>query len=296
MDKDFKDLIEKRQNEKSLVDNSVDKITDIIKGTDLSLGKMAYIISKVMANFDHTQDRYCKGNADQLIFDWTIGSYIQDKFRNHVNQLIEISNYLIENDYTSKDNRYDLEHGDRYIYLHPIKFNKRRVMVFENQNISFVMILESYTEDNKWEVIKHNPLFSELNGCELHIREIKPNLEEILKDPDASDDLYHLVDDLDGKIDADDIIRAGVNNIKYLTQVSHELWGDETPSLEDFIKHNFCSGGQQFMPLCYGDARDHGYIFSNRDDKKFYSHYLSKIKIASSEIIGAYNHIFNEEY
>lgn len=212
-------------------------ILDAIKGVD-----RVSCLPTILANlFDAVEYEDADMDMNNQMVKWGNETYVGRKLGKLIPNLEILYNFCKEKEYY-QDNTWEWGSGDRTVCYIPN--DTKKIILFENQNIQFVVVFDGY---------------------KIHVREV---FRSLINDNDQyfygyDGTGYSSVDELRQALKQDNGLEIAICNLtgKY-TRFSNSIEGNTYPDridLENMKDNNF---GESSMAFRYGDNRDCGYIFS----------------------------------
>jgi hypothetical protein len=253
MDEHFKEMKKAKQEINDLTNN----ISDLIKKSGLDKKNYGLDLNKVFAllfdEFDtdyDMNDNKVKTSFDGSLVKYTLEYYRGKRIKDNAIRVEALYEFLVENGY-DKSKRYDIGFGDRYMYYIPTKDTKeshykKKVIHFENQNVRFVVVIESGTLHIRkvYQRIEDKPDYGWYSMEDDAVCDLKGFRERIGKEGGLEFAIANLTSDYQSSQYADDY-----DEVKYPSRIS----------LGNMIKNNF---GKKSPAFAYGDNRDKNYVLS----------------------------------
>lgn len=230
----------KRDAEEKVKSDISEKIIELLKGVD-----RVACLPTILANiFEYIEPKSGKnelhGFENQMV-KWGIETYAGQKIAKVIPRLRALYNYCVDKEFT-EDNKWEWGSGDRCVCYVPSE--GKQVLLFENQNISFVVVFD---------------------GIKFDVREV---FESLIDNEEQyfysfKDESFDSVAELREGLKSDKGLEIAICNLtgKY-TRFSDVVEGNEYPKridLNTMKKSNFDKSCPAFR---YGDNRDCGYLMS----------------------------------
>jgi hypothetical protein len=238
MDDQLRELLNELNKHKKEQDELSSKVLEILKGAD-RVSVMPEVLCSIFESLEHEGDM----NFQNLIMYWGLERYVSKKVTAQIENIGKLYDHCVKENYT-QDNTWHWGSGDRTVCFIPSETKK--ILLFENQNIQFVCVVD----------------LGRLG--DLHIRKVYPDLFNEYSgygfySLGSFGDVDHLREGLKGE----NGLEIAVANLtgKY-KEWSNSISGVKYPcriSLKSMIEDDFSAPNRAFD---YGDNRDEGYILS----------------------------------
>lgn len=228
---------DKRESDKKTILDISDKINELLKGID-RVSCLPTILSNVFESIEvKSGSDEIHGFKNQMV-KWGIETYASKKINIVIPRLRILHNYCIEMGFSIND-KWEWGSGDRTVCY--IDAKDKEVLLFENQNIKFVVVFDNY---------------------KFHVREVFESL--------IDNDEQYFYSFRGASFDSVSKLREGLKSDKGLEiaicnltdRFSDVVDGNDYPDridLSTMIAHNFSDKCRAFR---YGDSRDKGYLMS----------------------------------
>lgn len=257
----MKEYAAKQDKDNQTIDDVTKTILDAIKDVD-RVSCLPSILANLFEAVEHEggdMDMY-----NQMV-KWGNETYVGRKLSKLIPNLEILYNFCKENDYT-EDNTWEWGAGDRTVCYIPN--DTKKIILFENQNIQFVVVFDGY---------------------KIHVREV---FRSIINDNDQyfygiHGTGYSSVDGLRQALKQDNGLEIAICNLtgKY-ARFSNSIEADKI-DLDNMKDNNF---GESCMAFRYGDNRDCGYIFStykHGSSEKCEINDMNKASYVFGDMVGA---------
>lgn len=238
MDDQLRELLDSINKHKKQQDELSKKVLDILKDAD-RVSVMPEVLCSIFESLEHEGDP----GFQNLIMYWGLERYVSKKVTAQVKNMAKLYDYCVKETYT-QENNWHWGAGDRTVCFIPAE--NKKILLFENQNIQFVCIVDP----------------GRLG--ELHIRKVYPDLFGEYSDYGfyglgSFGDVEHLREGLRGE----NGLEIAIANLTG----AYKEWANSIPgvqypsriSLKSMMTDNFSPPNRAFA---YGDNRDEGYILS----------------------------------
>ena len=257
-----------KSDEKTIVDVSA-SIIELLKGVD-----RVTCVPSILANIYESLEHNVDVELPELFFtsfrnnivDWGMESYAFNKVIKSVSGINILYDFCVLNGY-DEDNTWGCGSGDRTVCY--IKDTDKRVLLFENQNIKFVLVIEKY---------------------QIHIREVFLDIEGS-SFYSYSDEYFDGIDSLRKGLKGDKGLEIAVCNLTgKWSRFTDVVEGNKYPdriNLKTMKGFNFDKTCSSFR---YGDNRDSGYLLTIDtmfEKGKCELNDINKANYAFEDVIGA---------
>lgn len=237
MDQKIEEWIESLRKDKDIQIDLSNRVKEILEGAD-RVSVMPDVLGSIFESLD-------KGNPNfqNLIMYWGLENYVMRKVAAQRENIDLLYEFCVTNGH-NRENWWEWGSGDRQVCYIPSE--NKKVLLFRNQNIEFVVV--SIPERYK-----------------LNIRRVYPDLfsEENLDYGFYNLGTFPCVDDLRKALKGENGLEIALANLTS----EYRRWSDSIPgvkypsriSLKSMENDGFDSPNPAFQ---YGDARDKGYILS----------------------------------
>lgn len=257
-----------KENDKTILDVSA-TIIELLKGVDrvsCMPSILANIYESLEYKFDEELPPFFHTGFSNNIVNWGMESYAFNKVIKSVKGIQILYEFCVMNGY-DEGNTWECGSGDRSVCY--IKEGDKKVLFFENQNISFVVVIDKYR---------------------IHIREVFLDIEGS-NFYSYSDEYFDGIESLRKGLKGDNGLEIAVCNLtgKYV-RFTDVVEGNKYPdriNLKTMKESNFEKTCSSFR---YGDNRDSGYLLTI--DTMFYKgkcelNDYNRANYAFEDIIGA---------
>jgi hypothetical protein len=238
MDDQLRELLDSVNKHKKEQTELSAKVLEIIKGAD-RVSVMPEVLCSIFESLEHEGDP----GFQNLIMYWGLEKYVAKKVMAQLENIEKLYQYCVKNNYI-QEKTWHYGSGDRTVCFIPV--NGKKVLLFENQNIQFVCIIDTQTFGT------------------LHIRKVYPDIFGEY----SNYGFYNLgsfsdVENLREGLKGENGLEIAIANLtgKY-KEWANSIPGVEYPSrinLKSMIADDFSAPNRAFQ---YGDNRDEGYVLS----------------------------------
>lgn len=239
MDDQLRELLDEINKHKKEQTELSAKVLEILKGAD-RVSVMPEVLCSIFESLEHEGDPGFRN----LIMYWGVERYVAKKVSAQLKNIEKLYHYCVENNYT-QEKRWEWGSGDRTVCFIPV--SDKKVLLFENQNVQFVCVLDAQRLSN------------------LHIRKVYPNIfsQEYSEYGFYGAGNFACVDHLREGLKGENGLEIAVANLTN----KYKEWANSIPgvkypsriSLDSMIADNFSDENPAFR---YGDNRDEGYVLS----------------------------------
>ena len=235
----MEDFREKEEANKKTKKEVTEKILELLKGVD-RVGCIPDILANIFEYIETpTGTDEIHGFNNQMVY-WGLETYAGRKISLLSKNLSALYNYCVDQKFT-EDNPWHWGSGDRQVCYIP---NDKKVLLFENQNIQFVVVFD---------------------GIKMHVREV---FKSIINDEHSfysfKGQYFSSVEDLREGLKSEKGLEIALCNLtgKY-QRFSNCVDENEYPDkidIDNMKRFDFSEDCQAFR---YGDNRDSGYLMSS---------------------------------
>lgn len=216
------------------------KILKLLKGVD-RVSCMPTILANVFEAIEtDSGEEEMHGFKNQIV-NWGLEAYAGRKISEVIPRLQALYNYCVDEEYT-EDNKWEWGGGDRCVCYIPS--DNKKILLFDNQNISFVVVF---------------------TGVQMHVREVYESLID-------NDDQYFysykgksfnsVTEFREGLKGEKGLEIALCNLTRRYTRFADSVEGNEYPDRIDLKTMKAANFDKSCPAFQYGDNRDKGYLMS----------------------------------